>query len=112
MVFHFPWPGLIPKSRYQRNVEYREMVIIHRPFPGETNDRSGKEDADDDADDVGEKRYEEACPLRMLFYNLCKVLTHRYPIPYACRIAQKIRRHFRVPRKHYFVPQKYIKCPE
>jgi len=31
---------------------------------------------------------------------------------YACRIAQKIRRHFRVPRKHYFVPQKYIRCPE
>ena len=54
------------------------MAIICGPFPGKTNNRNGKEDADDDADDVAEERDEEANPLRVIFYNLCDVVTHLY----------------------------------
>ena len=57
------------------------MVFICGPFLGKTKNRSGKGDADDDADDIAEERYEEANPLGVVFYNLCDVVAHLYPTP-------------------------------
>ena len=55
------------------------MVIIPPPFLGKTNHRGGKEDTDDDADNVGEKRYDKVRPLGMVFDYHCEVDTRRYP---------------------------------
>lgn len=52
------------------------MVIICSPFLGKMNNRSGKYDADDDANDVPEECYEEANPLGVVLYNICDVVTH------------------------------------
>jgi len=57
------------------------MVIICGPFLGKTKNGSGKNDADDDADDVSEERYEEANPLGVFFYYSCDVATHPYTAP-------------------------------
>lgn len=57
------------------------MVIMGGPFLGETNNCGGKDDADDDTDDVAEERYEEANPLGVVFYNLCGVIAHLYATP-------------------------------
>ena len=54
------------------------MVIICGPFLGKTKNRSGKDGADDNADDVAEERYEEANLLWMVFYNHCDMVTHLY----------------------------------
>ena len=78
MVFYFPRPVLIPKRRYQRNIKDRDMVVICRPLPGRTNHRRRKEDANDDANDIGEERYEEVSPLGVFCYNPCDVVAHLY----------------------------------
>jgi hypothetical protein len=56
------------------------MVIICGPFLGKTKNRSGKDDADNDADNVGKECYEEANPLGVVFYNPCDMVTHPYTI--------------------------------
>jgi len=57
------------------------MVIVCGPFLRKTKDRSGKDDADDDANDVGEEGYEETNPLGVVFDNRCDVVTHLYTTP-------------------------------
>ena len=57
------------------------MVIIRDPFLGKTNGHLGKEDADDDADDVGDERYEEVSGLRVVNYTLCDVVVQLYTPP-------------------------------
>lgn len=69
------------KSRYQRNVEDRNMVIIHDPSLGITNNRDGEEGADGDADDVAEERCEEVSGHRVVLYSLCEVVVHLYTPP-------------------------------
>jgi len=61
-------------------VEDRDLVITHCPFLGKMKHRGGKEDADDDADNVGKKRYNEASPLGMVLNSKFEVVIHRYPI--------------------------------
>ena len=71
---------MVPKSRYQWNVEDRDMVSVCGPFLGETNNHGGKYDADDDADDIADEGYEEASGLRVGFYNLGDMAIHLYTI--------------------------------
>ena len=57
------------------------MIIICGPSLGKTRNCSGKHDADNDADDVAEKRYQETNPLGVVFYNPCDVVTHLCTTP-------------------------------
>ena len=58
------------------------MVIIRGPFLGQTKNRGGKHDADDEADDAAEECYEETGPLGMPSYKLCDVVIHPYATPF------------------------------
>lgn len=60
------------------------MVVILDPFLGKTNNRDGKEDADDYADDVTEECYGEASALGMISYSLGDVALHLYTIQSPC----------------------------
>jgi len=57
------------------------MIVIRGPFLGKTNNRGGKYDADNDADDVAEERYEEVSQLGMVFYKICDLVVHMYATP-------------------------------
>ena len=57
------------------------MVIIGGPFLGKTNNCSGKDGANDDANNVAKEGYEEASPLRIIFYNHCDIVMNLYTTP-------------------------------
>jgi hypothetical protein len=57
------------------------VVIIRDPFPRKTNNRDGKEAADDHADDVAKECYEETSALGVVSYSFCDVIGHLYTPP-------------------------------
>ena len=48
------------------------------PFLGITNDREGKEDADDPADNVADERCEEGDAVRVVRHHLCETVSKLY----------------------------------
>jgi len=57
------------------------MIVIRGPFLGKTKNRGGKDEADNDADDVAEERYEEASQLGVVFCKICDLVIHMYATP-------------------------------
>lgn len=52
------------------------MFLVRNSFLGQTNNRKGENDADDQVDNVSDERYEEGGGVRVVGDDLCRTVVH------------------------------------
>ena len=57
-------------------MKHGNIFLAHDLFLGQTNNRKGEKDADDQVDDVSDERHEEGGGVRVVGDNLCGTVSH------------------------------------